>query len=69
MDKKELNKRIRNRVLVDEIFSNMKEIDIKIQSYSENMDDNSFNNSNEVEELYDNLRNLALDLWYIKPMK
>ena len=65
MDKKELNTRKRNRILTDEVLDNMKKISEKIQTYSDNMDDDAFANSNEVEELYTELRQLGLDMWYV----
>lgn len=65
MTEKELKKRKYNRILLDVVIDNIKEMDIQISAYKMAMDDINFNESNEVEQLYDKIRTLGLDLFYV----
>lgn len=65
LTEKELKRRKHNRLLIDMIIDDIKKIDNEISDYSNHMDDDSFDNSDEVEALYTKLKDLCADLSYI----
>ena len=62
---KTIKSKVRRRLLNDEILRNMDRIRERISDYKKFMDKESYNNSREVEALYDELRELGLDLFYV----
>lgn len=62
---KTVKSKVRRRLLNDEILRNMDRIRERISDYKKFMDKESYNNSKEVEALYDELRELGLDLFYV----
>ena len=62
---KTVKSKVRRRLLNDEILRNMDRIRERISDYKKFMDKESYNNSREVESLYDELRELGLDLFYV----
>lgn len=61
----EFKKRYRRRILNDEILKNMDSIREEIKAYKTHMDKESFKESKEVKKLYEQLRNLGLDLFCV----
>lgn len=62
---KDTKKKYGRRILNDEILRNMDNIRAQIKDYKTYMDKESFKESKEVEELYTQLRELGLELFYI----
>lgn len=62
---KDTKKKYGRRILNDEILRNMDNIHAQIKDYKTYMDKESFKESKEVEELYTQLRELGLELFYI----
>ena len=62
MSNKGLRKRKHNRLLIDMIVEDIKEIDNQISQYSKYMEEDEFDKSNEVELLYKELRRRGLEL-------
>lgn len=62
---KSLKEKLHKRPLIDMIIDNIKEIDNQINEYRNYMDDKSFNESNEVEDLYNKLKECCLEMKYI----
>lgn len=62
---KSLKQKLHKRLLIDMIIDNIKEIDSQINEYNKYMDDKSFDESDEVEALYNKLRECCLEMKYI----